>query len=151
MVLSLIVQRSLSIQECIGIKGVANASSRGPFELVDILPILEMITVDRVNVASGAGGSFDWSSADCGVVGCSVICICSGSGAGESGEVGRCGSSCLFGRAVVIVIVDGVKSRSSFSMFSRICCRMAARSTGSLLGSSVAVRDSVGATGLGSG
>ena len=68
MVLSSMVRIILSIRECVGIKGVANASSRGPFESVD-LPILEMITVDIVNVASGSGGSFDWSAADCGVVG----------------------------------------------------------------------------------
>jgi len=60
-------------------------------------------------------------------------------------------SGCRGGGAVVVVSIGGGKSQSSFSMFSRICCQMAARSTGSLLGCSVAVRDSVGAMGLGSG
>ncbi len=43
-------------------------------------------------------------------------------------------SDCRVGGAVVVVNVDDGKNRSNFSMFSQICCRMAARSTGSCLG-----------------
>ncbi len=57
-------------------------------------------------------------------------------------------SGCRGDRAVVVVSIGCGKSRSSFAIFSRICCRMAARSTGSLFGSSVAVEERVGGEGL---
>jgi len=129
--------RIRSIRERIGVAGVANVGEGGHFDSVD-----GMRPVDRVEVAIGAGGRFKWSPADCVVV-CSVV-DSSGSVAEES-EWGRRGTSgCRVGGAVIVVSVDGGKSRSNFSMFSRICCRMAARSTGSRLGSAVAVEESVG-------
>jgi len=60
---------------------------------------------------------------------------------------GRGGSSCCVCKAVVVVSI-GRKSQSSFSMFSRICCQMAARLMGSLFGSSVVVEERVEGKGL---
>jgi len=69
-------------------------------------------------------------------------------GEGLGGE--RDGSGCRGGSG--IVVVGGGKSQSRFAMFALICQRMAARSTGSLLGRSVsAVGEGLGGRGDGSG
>jgi len=104
----------------------------GHFTLVDA-----RITVDRVEVAIGVGGRFNWSPVDCVVI-CSIG-DSSGSVVGKSVGGGRVVSGCRVGGAVVIISVDSGKSQSNFSMFLRICCRMAARSTGSHLGGAAAV------------
>ncbi len=69
-------------------------------------------------------------------------------GEGLGGE--RDGSGCRGGSG--IVVVGGGKSRSKFAMFARIWRRMAARSTGSLLGGvAVGVGEGLGGRGDGSG
>jgi len=130
-----------SIRECIGAV-VATVGKRGHFKSVDA-------TVVRVKVAIATGGMLDCSPADCGVF-CIVIGS-SGSVARKRVEGGRDASGCCVGGAVVVLSVDGGKRRFHSSMFSRICCLMAARSTGSYLGRSAAVGESVGAKGWDSG
>jgi len=109
----------------------------------------DSVTVVRVEGAIVPGVRFNGSPADCVVV-CIVI--------GRSGSVARKrvgggigASGCCVGGAVVVLSVDGGKRRCSSLMFSQICCLMAARSTGSYLGRSALVGESVGAKGWDSG
>jgi len=100
------------------------------------------VAVGRVGIAIAAGGRFHLSPADC--IGICSVVNRSCSVVWTSVRGGRGASGCRVDGVVVVVSVDSGKSRSNFSMFSQICCRMAARSTGSRLGSAVAVEESVG-------